>query len=367
MVQEIAHIKAIDQHAHNILKEDGALPFEAAFTEASDPEVWKRDTPHGLFYRRSVRQLAELFQCEPDPAQVKAARSAFPLDKLASLCIERAHLKGLLLDDGLAPKQILPWEWHSQFVPTHRLLRVEHLAEEQLVSHSKFSDFEEAFRSALEHLPPEVVGLKSIAAYRGGLSLPESSRAEAKECFTHLSSTRMSRSPLYSYLIHSALEIASKKNIPIQFHTGFGDPDLALEQSNPLLLRPLIEKYACPFVVLHGGYPYVREAGFLSSVYLHVWVDFGLALPFLSVSGMRQCLRALLELTPLNKLLYSSDASLIPELYYLGSLNSRQVLSEVLEETVLDGDLSRKEALQAAHWILADNAEKLYFRDIVKL
>jgi hypothetical protein len=51
---------------------------------------------------------------------------------------------------------------------------------------------------------------------------------------------------------------------------------------------------------------------------------------------------------------------LIPELYYLGSINGRAILADVLEECVKDGDLDAGEASEAARWILAENAERLY-------
>jgi uncharacterized protein len=352
---------AVDQHAHNVLKTDCELPFEAAFTEATDPKVWDRDTPHGLFYRRSVRQLASLYGCAPEASEVLLARQKMSLEKRTAFCLDKSNLRFLLLDDGLMVGQIEPVSWHRQFVPVKRLIRIESLAEELLGQQKSFEEFEEAFVTGLQAIQDTDVGFKSIAAYRGGLSVPTCSREKAGDDYQRVLSTgRIQSSPLYWYLFHRAMEVAHESSLPVQFHTGFGDPDLALELANPLLLRPLINRYRFPFVLLHAGYPFVREAGFLSSVYSHVWVDFGLALPFLSVGGMRNCLRQLLELTPLNKLLYSSDASLIPELFYLGSLNARRVLGDVLTECIDDGDLSQAEAIQAAKWIMAENAVRLY-------
>lgn len=361
LYEDILQIRAVDQHAHNVRKPESALPFEAAFSEANDPQVWARDTPHTMFFRRSVRQLAERLNCEPTAQAVKAARSSLSLEAWTKSCLEAANLSHLLLDDGLSPQDTLPWDWHQQFVSTKRLLRIEAVAQDLVGQHLSFEAFEEAFREILASSPPEVIGFKCIAAYRGGLNVPTADRASAKQHFVNSEGGRLASSPLYSYLVHTALAIANTRKLPVQFHTGFGDPDLALEQANPLLLRPLIERYPdCPFVLLHAGYPFVRETGFLASVYSNVWVDFGLALPFLSTAGMRACLAALLELSPLNKVLYSSDASLIPDLYFLGALNSRQVLSTVLETLVRDGDMNWQEALQAAGWTLAENATSLY-------
>lgn len=360
MLEEILEIDAVDQHAHNVRKAEYELPFIAAFTEATDEAVWRQDAPHGLFFRRSLKQLAEVYECEANLDSVLEARNSLDLTGRTRLMIEHARLRTLLLDDGLAPGEVMPWQWHQQFVEVKRFQRIEHLAETLFEQCETFSEFDKEYTTRLESCGSEVVGFKCIAAYRGGLDVPLPAACEAEADFARAKSSKVSRSPFYSYLVHRALEIAADKSLPVQFHTGFGDPDLALEQSNPLLLRPLIERYSCPFVLLHAGYPYVRETGFLASVYRNAWADFGLALPFVSVAGMRRVLSELVELTPLNKLLYSSDASLIPELYFLGSLNSRYTLAHVLGECVTLGDLDPVEAAESARWILRDNAVSLY-------
>jgi len=117
-------------------------------------------------------------------------------------------------------------------------------------------------------------------------------------------------------------------------------------------------------VLLHASYPYVREAGFLASVYPQVYVDMGLAIPLLSISGMRAVTRQLLELSPLSKVLYSSDAHFLPELFYLASRWGRKVLSDLLEGAVTDGDLTSGEAEQAGQRILSENSRELYRLDL---
>ena len=352
-------ISAVDQHAHNIRKPEAQLPFEAAFSESYDEDVWNKQTPHTIFYRRSLRQLDKLFGCGSSPNAIKCYRNALSLEDLTRDLLKAANLCHLLLDDGLSPEDILPWTWHNQFVPTHRILRLEDLAQTLLPQCCSLTEFEKRFVQALDQTGSEVVGFKSIAAYRGGLHVEPSTSEAAVRDFSKFEG-RLERSALYSRVLYLALEVASDRNLPVQFHTGFGDPDLRLEQSNPLHLVNLIERFACPFVILHAGYPYTQEAGFLSSVYPNVWVDFGLALPFLSTAGMNRCLSQLFELSPLNRLLYSSDASLIPELYYLGSLNSRADLSKVLVECVENQDLTEAEAIEAAKMILCANALSLY-------
>jgi 20S proteasome alpha/beta subunit len=58
--------------------------------------------------------------------------------------------------------------------------------------------------------------------------------------------------------------------------------------------------------------------------------------------------------------MYSSDAHLIPELYYLAAKWGRQSLAEVLEKAIGDADLTVKEAEALAINILRENACLLY-------
>jgi len=173
------------------------------------------------------------------------------------------------------------------------------------------------------------VALKTIGAYRGGLDR-------------------------VSDYVGSALEAneATGEPLPVQVHCGFGDSDLHLWRADPSLLKPLIERFAAtPFVLLHC-YPFVREAGWLAHVYGHVYVDLSLTIPH--VWRGAEMLREALELAPASKLLYASDASRAPELYYLAAKWWREALAEVLPELFED------DAEGIGRRILRENALELY-------
>ncbi|MGB3510025.1 MAG: amidohydrolase family protein [Microcoleaceae cyanobacterium] len=250
-----------------------------------------------------------------------------------------------------------------------RLLRIENIAQNIIPQVNSFEDFWEKFRGKINPPPPEVVGFKSIAAYRTGLDIQPVIMELAKSQFNALKKTtgekppRLSDKSLIDFLVIQTLEVAAKYKMPIQFHTGFGDPDLDLRLSNPLHLRCLLENNRfrnAPIVLLHSSYPYTREAGYLASVYPNIYIGFGLAIPSLSVAGMRCVVRQLMELAPISKLMYSSDAHLIPDLYYLGAKWGRKVLEKVLDESVRDGDLTVKETEETAMDILRGNASRIY-------
>ena len=137
---------------------------------------------------------------------------------------------------------------------------------------------------------------------------------------------------------------------------------MTLREANPLHLRPLLGsgRYArVPFVLLHASYPYVRELGYLAAMYANVYADVGLAIPHLAAE-IPAMLRQLLGQAPASKVVYSSDASQIPELYWLAARWGRRGLGTVLDELVALGALDADEALAVARRVLGENAAGIY-------
>jgi uncharacterized protein len=98
-------------------------------------------------------------------------------------------------------------------------------------------------------------------------------------------------------------------------------------------------------VLLHC-YPFVREAGWLAHVYGNVFFDLSLTIPH--VSRPVEALHEALELAPISKLLYASDAARTPELYFVAATTWRDALAEVLDD---EAD---------ARLVLGENARALY-------
>jgi uncharacterized protein len=369
---DLSAIAAIDQHAHNLVQPDvmSHTPYTAAFTEGYEAGIVNHHARSTLFYYRSLREIAQLLECDSTEEAILVRRTELGIEALTQRCFGAANLKAIYLDDGFLPDTILPLEWHRQFVPVYRLLRIEWLAEQMMPQVSRFEIFLEWFRSELDPPPDGVIGFKSVAAYRTGLdiqSVPIELAADRfyilKDYYGDDQPFRLADKPLIDFLVHEALTIAARYQLPVQFHTGFGDPDLDLRLANPLHIRPLLENpsyHQAPIVLLHAAYPFSQEAGYLASVYSQVYLDTGLAVPFLSVAGMRRTLEMLLELSPTSKVMYSSDAHLIPELYYLGAKYGREILGQTLMQSVRDGDITNQEAESIAQSILYQNAQSLY-------
>ncbi len=122
---DLWHIAAIDQHAHNLLTPSAAAryPYPAAFTEGYEPDIINHHARHSLFYRRSLGEIAQLLECEPEEEAILERRTQLGIDKFTQLCSSAAKLEAIFLDDGFLPDEILPLEWHEQFVPVQRILR----------------------------------------------------------------------------------------------------------------------------------------------------------------------------------------------------------------------------------------------------
>ncbi|CAK9206683.1 unnamed protein product [Sphagnum troendelagicum] len=369
-----AQVPLIDAHAHNVVGLDSNLPFLVCLREARGLDAVRQS----LAFQRSLKELAVLYGCEPTLAAIEQYRQSVGLEAISQKCFDAANIEFVLLDDGLTMDKMVSIGWHRKFIPgVHRLLCIETVAEAilnqgiQANMRWTLESFDHRFISTLDSYPFKVVAFKSIAAYRSGLRINPFVSAQESEDALHEnlrwgSPVRVSKKALVDFIFVRALEVATQRGIPMQIHTGFGDKDLQLELANPLHLRAVLEHSTfsqCRVVLLHGSYPFMREASYLAGVYPQVHLDFGLVVPKLSVRGMRCAVSDLLDLAPVNKIMFSTDGYAFPETFYLGAKWSREILARVLIEAFDNGDMLLEEALAAADGILGRNALEFYKLD----
>jgi hypothetical protein len=370
---DLAAVPILDHHCHALLRPGPLAPavFQQFFTESLDPTVRARDVPTTVFFRWALRELAGFLGCAPTVDAVLEARAA-AAGGLAGRMLRDANIAVLLVDLGYQVGEMSTLGELRTRLPCriHSILRLETLAQDLILRHERFDAVVDAFVASVEGARAAGhVGLKSIIAYRTGLAVGTPRRADAARAFGPLRARarregriRLAAKPVTDYLLRAALDVAARQALPVQLHTGFGDSDVDLLQSNPLLLRPLLEdrRFASvPFVLLHGAYPYVRELSYLAALYPNVHVDLGLAIPHVA-SDLPGVVRQALSLAPTSRVLFSSDASGVPDLYWLAARWGRRALGTVLEELVRDGALGGDEALEVAEDILGRNAARLY-------
>ncbi|XP_027936135.1 protein fluG-like [Vigna unguiculata] len=377
----VEEIEVVDGHSHNIVAFDSnsiSSGFAQAFIVGAfadaDAIAFAQTS---LTFKRGLRDVAELYGTEVSLQSVEEYRNVSGIESITSTCLKAAKISAILMDDGVEMDKKNEIQWHKNFTPfVGRILRTERVAEqilEQGLSNGSswtIDSFTEAYVSKLRSVAKEIYALKSIVAYYGGLEINlKVTKTEAEESLRQvlINATKpiylLYHRNLVDYLFLQSLEIALTYDLPMQIHTGFGDRLLDLRKSNPLHFRSVLEdkRYSkCRFVFLHASHPFSKEASYLASVYSQVYLDFGSAIPRLSMHGMISAVKGLLTLAPINKVMFSSDGHTFSETFYLGSKNAREVVFSVLRDACIDGELLILEAVEAAKDILARNAIRFY-------
>jgi predicted TIM-barrel fold metal-dependent hydrolase len=371
---DLSNIPIVDHHSHPLRRTQPASPDDwlGYFTESSDPDLILQHVPHTLFFHYAVQALGVLLNCEATAVAVLKERDRLGQLAWAKLLIQDANIKTMLMDYGFRGKESYSHKEMKDLLPCRiePILRLETLAQELILKQDTFDQFLDAFVAEVENAGENgYVALKSIIAYRTGLDIHEWSHDEAESAYLPVKEQarrdgkiRLASPPINDLLVIRAMEIANRQEMPFQFHTGFGDADVDLRLANPLHFRPWLqsEKYnRLPWVILHMGYPYLRESAYLASIYPNVYVDLSLAIPF-AVGESQPMLFQLLGLAPTSKLLYASDGFSIPELFWLGAKACRTALARVLDQLVADNILTAGEAYASAEQILFRNSDMLY-------
>jgi uncharacterized protein len=366
-------IPIVDNHCHSLLRRQP--PDDEAFrnhlTESTFPEIARDHISTSLAYHLAIRELAVLLDCEPTPDAVHAARRDRGVEWLTREIVERARFKTWLIDTGYGADTTFSLDELRGLAPCRieEVLRLEPLIERLILDASSFDGFMDAYRAAIAGLRDRgIVGMKSVLAYRTGLHIEDVERDDAARAFAvvHESATRtgtlrIESKPLLDHLIVLAVTESARQEVPIQFHTGLGDPDLDLTLVDPAALRILFaDRFrAAPIVLLHTGYPYVRSLAYLAAMFPNVYADMGETILF-APGEATEIYRELIGLAPASKLLFSTDASLVPELYWVGARIGRRALGRVLDEHIADGAIDERTAIDWAERMLWRNSEAVY-------
>ncbi|MES4904030.1 MULTISPECIES: amidohydrolase family protein [unclassified Streptomyces] len=365
----------VDHHCHGLLRgEPDTAAFEACLTESDAPAAPGTsyfDTQLGFAVRRWCPPLLGLPPHCP-PERYLARRRELGTAEVTRRLLRAAGITEFLVDTGLPGELTGPQELAEAAGGAAReIVRLEHLAERVADASRTADSFLASLDTAVRGAALTAAGFKSVAAYRYGLDLapappaPAALRAAADRWLAARAgggpgAARVADPVLLRHLLWSA----ARTGLPLQLHTGFGDPDLRLDRCDPLLLTDFIRAVrptGCPLILLHG-YPYHRGAAFLAAVYPHVYADVGLALTH---TGARAgaVLAEVLEVAPFGKVLFSTDAHSLPELYAVGALLFREALDATLARWVRDGAWCAADAERVADLVAADNARRVYGLD----
>jgi hypothetical protein len=330
----------------------------------------KQDT---LYYRRLIRDLAAFFGCEPKLEAVVEARNAAVATDGYTEYVRKlyadAGLNAIVFDFGVPLPQLDVAEVKGQLpVTVAPIFRIEPLIADLLKTDYGWAEFKRTYDDTINEALTTggYRGLKSIIAYRTGLDVSPLSRNE-DQGFKALDAIRRglgggSMKMLRDYLLCRAMEHCMEHDVPMQIHTGMGDFEVNLVLCRPAYLMDLLRFptfRSCNVILIHGGYPYSREAGYMANVLPRVYCDVSEGIPF-AAHGARSIFSEILEMTPFSKVVYGSDGYTVPEIIYTSAKLGKQALGQVLDGLVDDGFISKGDVEEIAGMILAGTANRLY-------
>ena len=161
---------------------------------------------------------------------------------------------------------------------------------------------------------------------------------------------------------------AGRLHLPVHIHSSVGGGDFFfLSGVNVLNLENVLRdrRYlGTTFVLIHGGYPFDREAIFLATT-KNIYLDSSETELLLYPTEFKNVLRRWLEVFP-EKVTFGTDAFPygealgVEEGYWLGAQSSRRALAAALAEMIAADEIIEARALQYAHAYLHDTAAQLY-------
>jgi len=399
LANEIAKIKAIDNHAHPVRPTWGSdkdTDFDALPVESMDPYTEPVRTRAGsplaleasraLFgpssdYKARRRQLTE---------EKREAYANWVLDQLG---IETMLANRVSMGPGLAAPRFLwvPFEdalmypldnknlaaknsdRKSFFADEDKLLK-RYLKECGLAESPDTLDLylQKVVTPTLErHKRGGAVAVKFEVAYLRAIDFADVPRSEAARIYSGaraLPATDAAYKALQDFLFRFISAECGRLGLAVHIHVAAGAGGyFNVDGTNPLRLEPLFNDpklRSTNFVMLHGGWPFTREVAALLAK-PNAYTDFSGQTFDNYPRAVAQVLREWLEYAP-DKVMFGtdaypfSDAMSWEETGWVASTTGRQALGLALTEMLHDGEISRERALELARMVLRDNARKLY-------
>jgi predicted TIM-barrel fold metal-dependent hydrolase len=398
IAQEIAAIKAIDNHAHPV------RPTAAG--EKPDDEYDALPVDNLEAQSDPIRQRAH------SPEVAEASQKLFGGDKAAAMRAHSADYATWILDrvgietmigNRVAMGPGLPsprFQWvpfadalmypldnqamihnsdQKAFFPLEEKLLKRYYAESGVAAKpAALNDYlEKVVRATLErHKKSGALGEKFEMAYLRTLDIGNPSRADAEKAYAgHGAIQAKSASPsagdykaLQDYIFRFIATECGRQGMAVHIHAAHGGGGyFNVSWANPLLLEPLYNDPSLRktnIVMLHGGWPFTRELTPLLTK-PNAYVDFSEQTAFNTPHDVAEVLRGWLAYVP-EKVMFATDAyPFSPELgweeaAWIANATGREALGRALTMMMHDNEISRERAGELARMVLRENAQKLY-------
>jgi predicted TIM-barrel fold metal-dependent hydrolase len=222
------------------------------------------------------------------------------------------------------------------------------------------------------HRKGGAVAEKFEAAYLRSLSFDPVDRATADGIYVKFAGKgtagEAEYKPLQDFLFRYVAAECGRLGMGVHLHTMAGAGGyFDVAGANPLQLQPLLDDPALRktnFVMVHGGWPFIREITALLTK-PNAYLDFSEQSLELTPVTLAGSIREWLEFVP-EKVMFATDAYPYSEEMgweeagIVSARNGRKALAIALTRMLRDGEITRERALELARMVLHDNAKKLY-------
>lgn len=389
LASEIAGIKAIDNHAHPPLAAAGDREFDAlpvdSMEASSDPVALRPGFPPA----KAATQA--LFGGSSRADTIKQKGDPYPAWVLDQVGIEIMLANRVAMGPSVQPPRfrwvpyadalIFPLDNSGlasrnsdrrSFFALEDKLRARYLAGAALPATLAEYTARVVTPTLEAHRKGGAVAEKFEAAYLRSLAFVAVDAAQAERVYRQFAGKGAPSDGEYKllqdYLFRYIAAECGRLGMAVHIHTMAGAGGyFDVAGANPLNLEPLFDDPSLrktKFVMVHGGWPFVHEAGALltkPNAYLDISAQTLLLAPA-TVSGW---LREWLSVVP-EKVLFATDAYPFSETLgweesaWIGARNAREALGRALTAMMRDGEITHQRAVEVARMVLRENARGLY-------
>jgi predicted TIM-barrel fold metal-dependent hydrolase len=406
----LATTPAIDNHAHPVLPPPNlatdrgfdALPVDSMEPQ-TDPVGWRPENPQLAEAWKALWHFTDAPPLSADAIKrLGAARDkvrAQQGERYAQWVLDQAHIATMLanrvaMGPGVEPPRfrwvpyvdalVFPLDNaglgaatpdRAQFFALEDKLRAQYLQMVHLQALPATLDayLSQVVTATLERQHAQgAIAVKFEIAYLRGFEFTDPSRQDAARVYARWVKTPHPDPAEYKllqdFLFRFIAGECGRLKLAVHLHAMSGGGGyFSIAGANPLLLEPLFNDRRLRqtrFVMLHGGWPFVHEAGALLQK-PNAWLDLSqqsLVIPPRTLAGW---LREWLEIFP-DKVLFATDGYPFSdslgweEAAFLASRNIREALGIALSGMIRDREITRDQAAAIARGVLHDTAAKLY-------
>lgn len=320
----------IDDHAHPFALSGGSLDLAAISLDVgTEPGAADRRQalgPSRLFHELLTVRLADYLGCGANEVSEARTEASGDWPSYVLGLFRDAGIEGIVMDPAWPPGAADQLGRYAELAgcPIYPILRLDPIVDRLISEKAGVSEIVEVVGAAMGAAASKGwVGFKTILAYRTGLAVdPAVTRQEAEASLRSELPVRRRAKACRDLILREVLGIAAELGKPLQIHTGIGDSELRLAESNPLLLEELLHSpsgSAGPIVLIHGSYPWTDELAYLAATRPNVWADLSLCNIFSPLTSAPRLLR-LVDLAPTDRILLASDGFQEPELYWFAAV-----------------------------------------------